>query len=280
MTGHIFDIDVLLTTDSKPWIINKNNPSEPLIKLSKSDFNLIRNGVYKSQGNKIEFNDRTYWLPTNLFNKLKVIAKNKKIGIDDMAISLREFLNSDIIKDIKYDINYDSIAHLKNKNEDIYLVCSHNTERNFKSVIDKLIEELTEEGIKIKNFYYINETFSNVNSDEVIFKKTLLCLQHLVGYKSKNDKFIDESITKYDKLYFYDDNFDTLKMTDEINSALKIILFKTDEGLKDVIKEDINDSKGELIVNKITSNKYNKFTTSNVKISLSNIITFENFKFK
>ena len=280
MTGHIFDIDVLLTTESKPWIIDKNNPKEPIMKLSKSDFNLIRNGVYKSQGNKIEFNDRTYWLPTKLLNELKVIAKNKKIGIDDMAISLREFLNSDVIKDIKYDINYDSIAHLKNKNEDIYLVCSHNTERNFKSVIEKLIDELTEEGIKVKNFYYINETFSNVNSDEVIFKKLELCVQHLVGFEVKNDKFVDKQITKYDKLYFYDDNFDTLKMTDEINSILKTILNKSEEGLKEVIKEDIRYNRAEFFTNKITSNKYNKFTTSHIKISLSNIVTFENFKYR
>ena len=80
-------------------------------------------------------------------------------------------------------------------------------------------------------------------------------------------------------MYFYDDNFDALKMTDEINPCLKSVLFKTDEGLKEVIKEDVRDNRAELIVNKITSNQYNKFVTSNVKISLSNIVTFENFKY-
>lgn len=279
MIGHIFDIDVLLTTESKPWIFDKKNPGTPLMKLNKSDYNLIRNGVYKSQNNKIEFNDRTYWLPTKLLNELKVIAKNKKIGINDMGISLQEFINRDLIETIGYEINYESISHLKNKNEDIYLVCSHNTERNFKSIIEKLTEQLAEEGIRNKNFYYINETFSNVNNDEVIFKKLSLSLQHLVGYKIKDGRFIDEQVTRYDKLFFYDDNFDTLKMSDEINPCLKTLLFKTDEGLRSVIKENILDNKAEFVANKITSNKYNKFTTSNVKISLSNIVAFENFKY-
>ena len=52
MTAHIFDIDVLLTTESKPWIIDKNNPNIPLLKLEKSDFNLIKNDVFKKQNNK------------------------------------------------------------------------------------------------------------------------------------------------------------------------------------------------------------------------------------
>jgi nitrogen regulatory protein PII-like uncharacterized protein len=278
MIGHIFDIDVLITIDSKPWVIDKNNPNIPLLKLSKSDFNLIKNGVYKSQGNKLEYNGKTFWLPNVLFNKIKVIAKNKKIGITDIAISMQEFLNKDVIENVKYDINYDAISHLKNKSEDVYLICSINTERNYKIMIDRLLEKLADEGILIKKFYYLNETFYNGNNDNVIFKKGTICLQHLVGYEIKNEVFIDKTINKYSKLYFYDDDFDTLKITSEINSFLSTILSKTEIGLKEVVKEDIVDDSAILIVNKIASNKYNKFITSEVKLSLSTVKKFENFK--
>jgi nitrogen regulatory protein PII-like uncharacterized protein len=278
MIGHIFDIDVLITIDSKPWVIDKNNPNIPLLKLSKSDFNLIKNGVYKSQGNKLEYNGKTFWLPNVLFNKIKVIAKNKKIGITDIAISMQEFLNKDVIENVKYDINYDAISHLKNKSDDVYLICSINTERNYKIMIDRLLEKLADEGILIKKFYYLNETFYNGNNDNVIFKKGTICLQHLVGYEIKNEVFIDKPINKYSKLYFYDDDFDTLKITSEINSFLSTILSKTEIGLKEVVKEDIVDDSAILVVNKIASNKYNKFITSEVKLSLSNIKKFENFK--
>jgi len=278
MIGHIFDIDVLITIDSKPWVIDKNNPNIPLLKLNKSDFNLIKNGVYKSQGNKLEYNGKIFWLPNVLFNKIKVIAKNKKISIADIAISMQEFLNKDIIENIKYDINYEAISHLKNKSDDVYLICSINTERNYKIMIDRLLEKLADEGILIKKFYYLNETFYNGANDNVIFKKGTICLQHLVGYEIKNEVFIDKPTNKYSKLYFYDDDFDTLKMTSEINSFLRTILLKTELGLREVVKEDIVDDKAILVVNKIASNKYNKFITSEVKLSLSNVKKFENFK--
>jgi hypothetical protein len=279
MTGHIFDIDVLLTINSKPWIIDKNNPNVPLLKISKSDFNLIKNGVYKSQKNILEYNGKTFWLPNSLNNKLKIMAKNKRINIDNIAISMQEFLNKDVIDNLDYSINFEAISDLKNKNEDIYLICSTNTERNYRTIVEKLLEKLTEEGIMIKKFYYLNEAFYNSNSDEIIFKKALICLKHLVGYEIKNEQFIDNEITKYSKLNFYDDDFDTLKLVDEINSYLGIILSKTDSGIKEVIKEDVRYDKATFIAKKIASNKYNKFTTSEVKLTLNPVVRkFNNFK--
>lgn len=280
MIAHIFDIDVLLKYDSKPWIVNKFKPNIPLFKISRADYNLYKSGIYNRQGNKIEYNDHTYWLPDDLWNQLKVIAKNQKISMNDFAISLQEFLNRDLIENIDYQINYDVISGLKNKNEDIYLVCSNNTERIFKPLIDKLIDKLKEEGISIKKFYYINETFYNVSSDEINFKKAKICLQHLVGYEIENDKFIDKEITKYSKVNFYDDDFDTLKLIDEINSYLKFILNKTAVGLKEVIKQNIKDDKSLFIVNKITGNKYNNIITKSIKINNSYLMKFESFKWK
>ena len=272
MTGHIYDIDVLLTINAKPWIIDKSNPNVPLFKINKSDFNLIKNGVYKSQNNILEYNGKTYWLPNSLNNKLKIMAKNKRINMNNIAISMQEFVNKDIIENIDYKINFDAISELKNKNEDIYLICSTNTERNYRVIVEKLLEKLAEEGINVKKFYYLNEAFYNSNSDDIIFKKALICLKHLVGYEIQNESFIDSQINKYSKLYFYDDDFDTLKMVDEISSFLNVILSKTDSGMKEVIKEDVRDDKAVFIAKKIANNKYNKFTTNEIKLSLTPVV--------
>ena len=272
MTGHIYDIDVLLTINAKPWIIDKSNPNVPLFKINKSDFNLIKNGVYKSQNNILEYNGKTYWLPNTLNNKLKIMAKNKRINMNNIAISMQEFVNKDIIENIDYKINFDAISELKNKNEDIYLICSTNTERNYRVIVEKLLEKLAEEGINVKKFYYLNEAFYNSNSDDIIFKKALICLKHLVGYEIQNESFIDSQINKYSKLYFYDDDFDTLKMLDEISSFLNVILSKTDSGMKEVIKEDVRDDKAVFIAKKIANNKYNKFTTNEIKLSLTPVV--------
>jgi hypothetical protein len=278
MIGHIFDIDVLITTTSQPWIVNKNNPNEALMKISRSDYNLFKNGVYKKAGNKIEYNDKVYWLPNDLYEKLKVIAKNRRMTMDDMAISLQEFLNEDLIEEQDFTINYDVISGLKNKTEDIYLLCSNNTKTYFGKIVDKLLEKLKEEGIYIKDTYYINETFFNSETDEIMYKKATICLEHLVGYKVNNNKFIDEKVENYSKLYYYDNDLETLKLVNQSNSILKFLVNNTKIGLKDVVKEDIKENKSTFIVNKITSNKFNRFITEDVLITLSNILTFESFK--
>ena len=142
------------------------------------------------------------------------------------------------------------------------------------------MEKLKWEGIDIKKFYYINETFYNVNTDEIVFKKALINLQHLVGYEIQKEKFVDKEITKYSKLNFYDNDFDTLKMIDEINSYLRFIMSKSDVGIKQVVKEGLDYDKPEFIVNKITGNKYNNLITKSVKINSSYLMKFENFKWK
>jgi hypothetical protein len=277
--SHFFDIDTLIKLENQAWVVDKNNPNIPILKISKSDFNLIQSGIYRKQGNKIEFNGKTFWLPTELVNKLKIKAKTYKTEFSNLAISLQEFLNKDIIDEMNFELNLSVISELKNKTDDIYIICSKQTKRNYQTLIDKLEEKLREQGLKVKNFYFISDNFYNMDKDEVNFKKMRLLLQHLVGYKTDGNKFIDEEITRYDQVSFYDNNYDTLKVTDDINGLLEVVLSNTDKGLKDVIKEDIIDYKPVLLVNKINDNHYNKTETKKVILSLSTLIkTFESFR--
>jgi hypothetical protein len=277
--SHFFEIDTLIKLENQAWVVDKNNPNIPIMKISKSDFNLIQSGIYRKQNNKIEFNGKVFWLPTELVNKLKIKAKTYKTEFSNLAISLQEFLNKDIIDEMDFELKLDTISQLKNKTDDIYIICSKQTKRNYQTLIDKLEEKLKEQGLKVKNFYFISDNFYNQNKDEVNFKKMRLLLQHLIGYKTDGNKFIDEEITRYDQVSFYDNNYDTLNISDGINGLLEITLSNTDKGLKDVIKEDIIDYKPVLLVNKINDNHYNKTETKKVILSLSTLIkTFESFK--
>jgi len=277
--SHFFDIDTLIRINNQPWIVDKNIPNIPIMKISKSDFKLIQSGIYRKQGNKMEFNGRTFWLPSDLINKLKIKAKNYKTEFSNLAISLQEFLNKDIIDEMEFELNLDIINQLKNKNDDIYIICSKQTKRNYQSIIDKLESKLKEEGLLIKNFYFISDNITNIDNDELNFKKMRLILQHLVGYKTDGNKFKDEEITRYDQISFYDNNYDTLKFSDDINGFLEAILSNTDKGLKEVIKEDIFDFKPILLVNKINDNQYNKTETKKVVLSMSTLVkTFESFR--
>lgn len=273
-----FDIDVLIKIDNKVWIVDKNEPNIPIMKISRSDFNLLKNGVYKSQGNKIEYNGTTYWLPDYLSNKLKVKLKINHGSLSNIGISMQEFLNKDIIDNIEFKILVENIIHLKNVNGDIYVICSKQTISNYETIISKLEEKLKEEGITIKKFYFIAETFYNQNEDDIRFKKIRLLIQHLVGYRTNGNKFSDEEITRYNQIDYYDNQYDTIKIIDDVNTILKSLLNKSDEGIKSIIKEDISEYRPILIVNQVTDNELNKKITKKINLEYINLIkTFESF---
>ena len=46
MRAHFFDLNTAITVESKVWIVSKINPNKPIIKISQSEFNLIKNGIY------------------------------------------------------------------------------------------------------------------------------------------------------------------------------------------------------------------------------------------
>lgn len=276
--AQFFDLDTILDTNAKAWIVDKRNPSIPIMKISKSDFNLYQNGIFRKQGNKIEFNGKTFWLPTDVANQLRVKVKNHKTNFADLAISLQEFLNKDIIDNLNFDLDMTLLNSLKNSLDEIYVICSKQTKVSHESIIEKVKEKLKKEGLQIKSFYFISETFYNQRQDDIEHKKLRLLLQHLVGYKTSGDKFVDEQITRFDQIEYYDNNLDTLELSKEVNLFLDLIWRKTDEGLASVIKEDIKEYKPQLIINKVTDNQVNRVESEKVTLSLSNLIkTFESF---
>jgi len=278
LRGIFIDLNVLLEMDNQAWVVDKKNANTPIVKISKSDFNLIKSGIFKNQGNKVDFNGRTYYLPTDLMNKIKIKTKSYNIDFSNLAISLQEFMNKSLIEEMKFEINKDVILELKNNVDDIYIICSKQTKRTYETIIEKVKEEFEKNGLKIKTFYPISENFMNQNDDDIKFKKMRLLLQHLVGYKTEGDKFKDEEITRYDQIHFYDNYSETLKITKEMNNLLEFLLSRSDDGLRSVIKENVQDFRPNLWVHKENENKMNKRSSEKVILNISKIVkTFENF---
>lgn len=277
--SHFFDIDTLLIVDNQPWVVSKSNPNIPIMKISQSDFNLSKNGIYKSHGNKIEFNGKVFWFSNDLMNKLKVKAKNHKVDISNLSISMQEFMNKDLLSNIDFKLNMNVIMPVKNTNDDVYVICSKNSQRNYETIIGKLEDKLKENGISIKKYYFISETFYNRDHDDISYKKVRLLLQHLVGYKTEGNKFIDEELDKYDEIRYYDDDRQCINLAKDSNNLFQIFLSKTDPTVKSKIKDSIKSGENLLIINEVTSNGYNKFITSKVNIEYSNLIkAFESFR--
>lgn len=279
MKAHFFDIDTLIETSGQVWIVDKLYPNVPIMKIKKSDFNLIKKEIYRKEGYKIKISGQDYYLPDYLINKIKIKCKNTKTEITNLAFSMQEFMNREIIEKIDYKINLENIIHLKNKTDDIYIICSKNTKNNYESIISKLEEKLKDNGLKIKNYYFISETFYNRDEDEISHKKTRLLLQHIIGLKTEVDKFTNQEINEYDELYFYDDELKTIDMTKKSNEILQFLLNNSETEISESIKDKIKKSDKILHINLVTPNKLNRFIETTLNIKLPNIIKkFESFK--
>ena len=280
MKAHFFDIDVILNTNSQVWIIDKTIPNIPIMKMSKSDFNLIKRGIYKSQGNSINFGGHTYWLTTEMMETLKIKAKNHRADISNLAFSMQEFMNKELIENLEYTINMENILHLKNTDDHIYVICSRNNKTNYELMISKIEDKLKENGLFIKKFYYISETFYNRNSDDISHKKVRLLLQHLIGLKTEGDKFTDEELESYSEISYYDDEESAISLAKDSNNLLTVLLSNTDKSTRDVIKESLKYEGKILVVNYLTGNKVNRYITTKVDVQFGNLIkTFESFKY-
>jgi hypothetical protein len=267
--------------NSKVWIVNTRTPNKPLIRISKSEFNLLRKGVYKRDNINFDIDGQTYWLSEELFNKIKIKSKNNNVNISELAFSMQEFMNKDIIENGDFTIHLENIRHLKNSQDDIYVICSKNSKRSYESLIDKLEEKLEDFGLKIKNFYFISETFYNRDKDDIVHKKVRLVLQHIIGFKTADTKFTEEEITKYDKVSLYDDDINTIKLAKGINDVLQFLVKNSDDEVKEKVKEVLKMNECELIINQVTFNKVNPFIITKVELNLNKIVrTFENFIYK
>jgi len=279
--SNFFDINTLITTNSKVWIVDRDKPNKPILRITKSDFNLIKKGVYKKDNIKFEMQGESYWISKDLFDQIKIKSKNQNLNISKLAFSMQEFMNKDIIENNDFTIHLENIRHLKNTSGDIYIICSKNTKNNYELVISKLEDKLKEIGLVVKNYYYISETFYNRDEDDINNKKVRLLIQHLIGMKTDGDKFSHTEITKYDVINFYDDEARVIELAKNANNVLQFLIENSEDLVKDRVKEVLKQDVCELVINQVTFNKVNLFVTSKVELQYQNVIKkFESFVFR
>ena len=242
---------------------------------------MIKNGIYKSQNSQLYFNGENYWIPETLLNDLKVKCKRLKVDIGNLGFSMQEFMNPEVIKDLDYEINLDLFNSIKNTTDHIYFICSKNNKRNYELIIKKIEEKLYELGLEVKNYYFISETFYNRNLDDITFKKVKLLIQHTVGFKTNDDKFIDEELENYDEVHYYDEDLEATTLATTSNDFLKVLLDNTDESLKKEIQVSLKSEDNYIFINYVSPNKVNRVQTKKVLLQVSNVIkTFEGFNWK
>jgi hypothetical protein len=280
-TSNFFDINTLITINSKVWIIDKLKPNNPILKISKSEFNLLKKGVYKKDNIKFDISGKTYWFNQDLIDKIKIRCKNADVDISSLSFSMQEFMNKEIVDNDDFSIHMEHIEHLKNVNEDIYIICSKNNKANYEVPMVKLEKKLEEIGISIKKTYFLSETFYNRDEDDINLTKVRLLIQHLIGLKTKGDKFTEEELEKYDIINFYDDELHVIELAKNANEVLQFLISNSEDEIKNNVKEVLKANDCILFVNQVTFNRVNRFLKTKVVLQWQNLIRkFESFIIK
>jgi hypothetical protein len=265
MKAHIFNIDnLLIEIDQKVWVIDKSKPNEHLLKISKEDFDLIRSGVYKEENLSIKFGEKTYYLPKNFFDSLsKKVSKQR--DIEDLTFSFREFIDPKSVNGLKINYNLEHILHLKNTTDDIYFITSKSIERKYSSIHTELKDRLKEEGLLVKQIYYLNQSYFYQNKDYNIKKICNVLLSNLSGKLIEDNKFTEELDRNYKEVNYYDSNYVTInRIKEQINRFADNIGYT---------------GKTKLVLNKVTSNRLEKFKKITINFN-KYIKKFEKFNIK
>ena len=255
LNANIFDIDVLWNNKFGVWIIDKSRPTEPILKISQEDFHLIKGGVYKSLNNLIQYSGKKYYVGTDLYNKIKVLCKNRKIPLSNLGVSLHELIHP---TGESVQFNIDNIKHLRDKNEDIIILDKYPKE--YDVVREKFTKELEEIGIVISEWINVPQTIFNRDIDEINYNKSIVIVSKF---------FRSERI--YKNIYYYDTDKSTI---DFINSSINDVIKKIFDDTDDIKKQDMVEKAKDLTLSTyyVTENKMNKFIKNTIPIKINSVI--------
>ena len=268
MVAHFFDIDTFVKLEQKVWIIDKSKPNSPVLKLSKSDYNILKKGLFLNQNLKLRIGGEYFYFSEEMLDSIKLGCKKIKANVSDLTFSFTEFKN---IESLNYKLDLSSIKHLFRTNDIVYIVCSKMKNPFYEKIVEELNQKLRSNGLKPRDFYFLIEDSTKVlDDDKLIYKKMKLFLQHLVGYKTDNNTFIDEKLTDVDDVYYYGDNKTDISRMESFNKLFRKLLSNTDEYLKDIILGGIKERKKTLTTHFVSSNKMNLFDTKSYDLSYNN----------
>ena len=157
---HFFDLDgTLLNIKSNIWIIDKNKPNKPILKIDILEFSLIRNGFYKNFNLPLKYNGNIFYISQNMFDKIS--KKTKSQNINRFGISFNNFYDQKQLNNSKITYLLDNINHLRNeKNIDIGILTARSNQYNHADIINNLRLELKNIGLQINKIYFVGDKFS------------------------------------------------------------------------------------------------------------------------
>jgi len=283
-----FDLDnTLWYIKSDIWIIDKNKPSDPILKISPVEFALIKGGIYTKDDILIEYNNERFFISRDMMER---IQRKKKIRFGDIGISYAEFFDDEILNKKEVQLLLNNIKHLIGKNIKIGVLTARSDRKKHANLLNKLRIKLMEYGIEIDKIYFISESIRAANyTDQVIYNKNKVLLEHLLGLTIEDNHFLPIKKDSYETVYYYDDVKSNILNTNGLQDYFDFLIRNSDNECVEFISNRLQNNTLTLVNNLITNNEINPFQTTKIVLKtpikfpikvVDNKLTvkFENFK--
>jgi len=259
---HVFDLDgTLWQIDSKVWILDKEEPHKPIIRLDSYEISKILSGLYRKDNLKIEYNGSDYFISNDIFNKVK---KKSFLPIERLGISWIEFYDDKYLNNTKSKFLFNNIKHLRGKDEPICLLTGRAHRDRHAEILNILRKKLMDIDIQIYKIYFVSDKFYSTHNENISLNKTHILLEHLIGLKIEDGKFKPFKQDWYSDVYFYDDDKMNIDYANDIQTIFDRVLKNTDDDLFKVAIERLNNYDIVLNNNLVTNNEINVFDTNKV----------------
>ena len=285
----MFDLDnTLWYIKSDIWVIDKNNPSVPILKISPIEFALIRSGIYVKDDILIEYNGESFFISRDIMERIE--RKKKNIRLGNIGISYSEFFDDDILNKKEVQLLLNNIKHLIGKNIEIGVLTARSDRKKHANLLNKLRVKLKEYGLEIDKIYFVSESIRAIGyQDKVVYDKNNILLTHLIGLGIEDNHFVPIKKDCFNKVHFYDDIKSNFMSINNLQDYFDFLVRNSDQDCIEFINNRLESGNLTIVNNLITNNELNPFETKTIKLKspikfpikvVDNKLTvkFENFK--
>lgn len=264
----LFDLDnTIWYIKSDIWLIDKNKPSVPILKISPIEFALIKNGIYIKDELSIDYNGEIFFISKDMVERVQ--RKYRNMRLSSLGISYNEYFNEDILNDKDVKLLLDNIKHLIGKNIEIGVLTARSDRKKHSTLLNKLRLKLKEYGLEINKIYFVSESIRAIGfMDKVIYDKNKVLLEHLIGLTIEDKHFVPIKKEAYDKVHFYDDVKSNFLNANNLQDYFDFLVRNSDDECIEYINNRIKNNKILLINNLVSNNVVNPFETNIIELKI------------
>jgi len=261
-----FDLDnTLWYIKSDVWLIDKNKPSIPILKISPIEFTLIKSGIYIKDDLPIDYNGETFFISHDMLDRAQ--RKHRNIRLLNLGISYVEYFNEEILNNKDVQLLLNNIKHLIGKDIEIGVLTARSDRKKHSNLLNKLRIKLKEYGLEITKIYFVSESIRSIGfNDKIIYDKNKVLLEHLIGLTIEDKHFVPIKKDAYTTVYFYDDIKSNFMSANNLQDYFDFLVRNSDDECIEYINNRFQTNKLQLVNNLVSNNTVNPFETNIIEL--------------